>query len=53
LGLNIWFPVGETAVAMTPVIGTSFLASSIVEDVTDKHAPLQQNPLVLLACARL
>jgi uncharacterized membrane protein YhaH (DUF805 family) len=53
LGLNVWLPVGEAAAALTPVIGTSFLASSIVEAVTDKHARLQQIPLVLLACARL
>lgn len=53
LGLAVWFPVGEAAAVLTPVIGASFLASSIVEAVTDKHAPLQQIPLVLLACARL
>ena len=50
----VWFPIlDEAALVVTPVIGTSFLASSIVEAVIDKHAPLQLIPLVLLACARL
>jgi uncharacterized membrane protein YhaH (DUF805 family) len=52
LVLNLWLPAGEAAAALTPVVGTSYLASSIVEAVKDRHTSLMLIPLALLACAR-
>lgn len=48
-----WAPVGGVAMAVGPVIGTSFLVAEIVEAVTDRRASLHQVPVVLLLCCRL
>lgn len=53
LGLAAWWPVGDLAMAVTPVIGTSLLVAKIIEAVIDRGPPLEQIPIVLLLCARL